>query len=266
MSSSDEVSYEQRLQLAMKAYQNNERNVSKRCIAREYGIAWSTFRDRLKGANPHRLAHTKAQRLTPEQEESLVHWALLMHKWGWPARSEQLRHMASELLKSQTSQDFIGVNWVQKFLLRHSELVSVFSQSLDSDRAAMHDRARLEGWFQLFEKTQREYDVQIEDTYNMDEKGFAMGLLGKHRVICPRGQRPTLTQDGNREWVSLIECACADGEVLSAWYIFKGKLHQKAWYEVLTEGHIAISDNGWTTNGIGLDWLKECFEKESRKR
>ena len=63
---------------------------------------------------------------------------------------------------------------------------------------------------------QKEYDVQIEDTYNMDEKGFAMGLLGKHRVICPKGQTSTLTQDGNREWVSLIECSCADGEVLSA--------------------------------------------------
>lgn len=68
----------------------------------------------------------------------------------------------------------------------------------------------------MISNTLKEYDIEQEDVYNMDEKGFALGLLGKHRVICSIHHPPMLTQDGNREWVSLIECACADGEVLKA--------------------------------------------------
>ncbi len=35
-----------------------------------------------------------------------------------------------------------------------------------------------------------------------------------------------------------------DERVLKPWIIFKGKVQQKAWYEVLKEGHIAVSENG----------------------
>jgi len=31
-------------------------------------------------------------------------------------------------------------------------------------------------------------------------------------------------------------------------------------------GHICISDNGWTDNELGVEWLKRCFEPETAKR
>jgi septum formation inhibitor MinC len=34
---------------------------------------------------------------------------------------------------------------------------------------------------------------------------------------------------------------------------------------MLEEGHVAISDNGWTDNELGLEWLKQCFELETRR-
>ncbi len=40
----------------------------------------------------------------------------------------------------------------------------------------------------------------------------------------------------------------------------------KAWYEVLKDGQISLSENGWTTNEIGLAWLQNCFEPETRAR
>lgn len=201
-----------------------------------------------------------------EQEDALAHWATLMHSWGWPPRVKQVRLMAMELLRAAGETEELGVNWVQRFLFRHSHLVSVFSQALNKERAVMHDEEVIRNWFQLVSNTLKEYDIDLEDTYNMDEKGFALGLLGKHRVICSIHYSPTLTQDGNREWVSLIECVCADGGVLKAWYIFKGKVHMKAWYEVLKDGQIFLSENGWTTNEIELAWLQNCFEPETRAR
>jgi hypothetical protein len=46
--------------------------------------------------------------------------------------------------------------------------------------------------------------------------------------------------------------------------IFKGKVHISTWYQgtdLPTNWVVAVSDNGWTTNEIGLKWLSDIFEK-----
>jgi hypothetical protein len=98
----------------------------------------------------------------------------------------------------------------------------------------------------------------------MDEKGCMLGVIGKLRVIVSRAERkPYMTQCGNREWVSLIECVSVSGRVLSPWVIFKGKVHQKAWRNRLNSGHIALSENGWTDDELGLEWLEKTFHPET---
>ena len=98
----------------------------------------------------------------------------------------------------------------------------------------------------------------------MDEKGFLMGVIKKLKVVIPRyEEKKHITQPGNREWVSIIECISTDGRKLEPWVIFKAKQLQKAWYECEYNGHIATSENGWTDNWIGLQWLEHCFEKET---
>ena len=54
-----------------------------------------------------------------------------------------------------------------------------------------------------------------------------------------------------------------DRRILKPWIIFKAKQQQKAWHEVLKEGHIAVSENGCTDNELGLTWLEWCFTKET---
>jgi DDE superfamily endonuclease len=34
--------------------------------------------------------------------------------------------------------------------------------------------------------------------------------------------------------------------------------------EVMKDGHIALSDNRWTDNELGIEWLKQCFDPETR--
>ena len=65
----------------------------------------------------------------------------------------------------------------------------------------------------------------------MDEKGVMIGVLAKVRVICLRKHKKTrTTQQGSREWVSLVECISSDGRVLSPYVIFKAKVLLKDWY------------------------------------
>ena len=69
-----------------------------------------------------------------------------MEVWGWPPRVSQVKFLASELYLQnhpQHSPHDIGVNWVQKFLDRHTELTSTFSESMNKERMIMHKEERL---------------------------------------------------------------------------------------------------------------------------
>ena len=55
----------------------------------------------------------------------------------------------------------------------------------------------------------------------------------------------------------MIEGVNASGWSIPPFVILAGKLHQAAWYrDISTSWIIAVSDNGWTTDQLGFDWLK----------
>ena len=52
------------------------------------------------------------------------------------------------------------------------------------------------------------------------------------------------------------------GWSLPSTIIFKGKRHIEGWFDELSippTWRIEVSDNGWTTDAIGLRWLEKCF-------
>ena len=64
-----------------------------------------------------------------------------------------------------------------------------------------------------------QYKVELEDTYNIDEKGFLLGQLLKVKRVFSRaafesGRIKYIIQDGNREWIILIATICIDGTYL----------------------------------------------------
>jgi hypothetical protein len=74
------------------------------------------------------------------------------------------------------------------------------------------------------------------------------------KVIVSRSERKKyMTQYGNREWVSLIECVNIIGAVLDPFVIFKGKVQMRDWWDYFFSGHITISANNWTTNELCIE-------------
>ena len=60
--------------------------------------------------------------------------------------------------------------------------------------------------------------------YNMDEKGSLLGYNNWAKVIVRHRQRtPTETQDGSREWITVVECISAGQFMLPPMIIYKGK-------------------------------------------
>jgi hypothetical protein len=99
----------------------------------------------------------------------------------------------------------------------------------------------------------------LNDIYNMDEKGFVLGYSAKAKVICQRGQRPPeVTQDGNREVVTVIESCSADLVVLPSFVIYKGAGQYMGWHSETSDPDAVFdsSPNGWTEDELDLEWIK----------
>lgn len=118
----------------------------------------------------------------------------------------------------------------------------------------------------------------------MDEKGVAMGIMLKARVLVRKGARGFQTQgtqplslfitkshtkskpqDGNRENVTIIECVCANGSALLPLYLFKGQRLHETWVcDDPIKAYKAATPNGWTCNEIGVDWLRRVFHEQTK--
>ena len=71
-------------------------------------------------------------------------------------------------------------------------------------------------------------------------------------------------QEGNWEWVTLIECISATGKQLPVFYIYAGAAHCAGWHrEDKIDAYMVFvyTDNGWIKDYIGLEYLKNHFDK-----
>jgi hypothetical protein len=122
----------------------------------------------------------------------------------------------------------------------------------------------------------KEYNVDARHIYNMDEKGFLVGITGRSKRVFSRQlyERKEVTealQDGSREWITLLACICADGTKIAPAIIYQGQGGlQSGWVEdVEVQKHkvfLATSPSGWTNNELGLTWLEQVFQRSTGKK
>lgn len=97
--------------------------------------------------------------------------------------------------------------------------------------------------------------------------GSQMGVASTAKVVYgseTRDSHAKSIQPGNCEWITIIITINASGSALPPQIIMAGKKHQSQWYSVIPEEYrISMSDNGWTNDGLGFEWLQEIFEKHT---
>lgn len=164
----------------------------------------------------------------------------------------------------------VGKNWAENFVRRQPELQTQKTRSYDNQRALCEDPEIIGNWFRLVANFTAKFGIRVEDIYNFDETGFLMGIIGTTTVVTSsdRTTKPKLVQPGNREWVTVIQSINSSGWAVPPFLVFKGKWHLASWYEKeqFPDGwRVAVSENGWTTNEVTLEWLKH-FEKFTRTK
>jgi hypothetical protein len=122
-----------------------------------------------------------------------------------------------------------------------------------------------------------EYGVEQRHTYNMDEKGFLIGLTSRRLRVSSRRmyERKEVTEtirDGSREWISVKACICADGTALDPGIIYQSDAStlQASWVAYINpQDHSAFviaSTSGWSNNDIDLQWLIQVFDRLTKDK
>ncbi|XP_077660561.1 uncharacterized protein AFUA_3G10430 [Aspergillus fumigatus Af293] len=265
INSKNSVEQEGRVLLAVSALKNKE-ILNIREAARVYNVPYTTLQRRLKGHTFRAELRANGHKMTQNEEDSLIRWILSMDQRGAAPRPSHVREMANILLaqRGSTPTQTVGEKWVYNFINRHDEIKTRFSRRYNHQRAKCEDPKIILEWFNRVQITIMQHGITLEDIYNFDETGFAMGLVATAKVVTRAEMlsRPFLIQPGNREWVTSIECINSTGWVLPPCIIFKGKVHIEGWYQdtaLPADWRIEVSENGWTTDQIGLRWLQKVF-------
>ena len=188
---------------------------------------------------------------------------------GFPPRFTAVEEMANLLLADRGATP-VGKNWAANFVNRRPEIKPMFNRKHDYQRLLCQNPEVINGWFRLVRNTITKYGIAEEDIHNFDESGFLMGIIATAKVVtgAESRNRPKVAQPGNREWVTVIQGVNSQGWVIPPFIILSGQNHLSTWYEegdIPGDWAIAVSENGWTTNELGIAWLQH-FEKHTKDR
>jgi hypothetical protein len=172
----------------------------------------------------------------------------------------------------------LSESWVTRFLHRHHlELITRWSTGVDRPHHLADSLIKCNLYFDLLHQKMREHEVEQRFTYNMDGKGFMIGVEGRSKrvfskTVWVKGGCRVAVQDGNRRWITVLPTVCADGTALPTAIIYQAENGniRDTWVNDLTAGedqlHISSSPSGWTNNDIRLAWLTDVFDRDTKEK
>jgi hypothetical protein len=180
---------------------------SYRKVAEQFNIQHSTLRRRYQGLCAPRAGEAQnRQKLSPQQELQLVRYIEDLTERELPPTRAMIRNFGGDIAGMACSDA-----WVSRFLRRNKHLLtSKWTSGMDRDHHKADSKDKYEAYFDLLHSKIREYKVEPENIYNMDEKGFLMSITGCSKRVFSKQfweqKRVTAAvQDGSREWICQIQ-------------------------------------------------------------
>jgi hypothetical protein len=243
-------------------------------IAEKYQVNRSTLGRRWRGLTASRdVGYLNQQALSQQQELELIQYIEKLTERGLLPTREMIRNFSSEVAHQQLSD-----RWVSRFINRHEiHLISKWTTAIDRTRHLADSESKYRLYFELLSQKIAQYNLEARDIYNMDEKGFLLGVVGRSKRIFSKRQwdkrevRAAL-QDGSREFLTLLACCCADGSSLPPGLIYAATHGgiRSSWVEDIKAGEhdvfITSSLSGWSNNDVGLAWLEQVFDRCTKQR
>jgi hypothetical protein len=245
--------------LALQAYEADPK-LSLRRAAKLYDVHFQTLHFRSQGRQAREDYIPSSRKLSDLEEQVIVQYILDLDSRGFPPRHRDIEEMANRLLADRDASP-VGKRWAINFIKRQPQLKTRFQRRYDYRRAQCEDPTTIRNWFRLVENIIAKYGIHADDIWNFDEVGFMMGKIEPGIVITSseRPGNPKSVQPGNREWATVIQAINAEGQAIDPFIVVAGEFHLQNWYKesnLPATWVIATTENGWTDNETGLDWLK----------
>ena len=255
-------------------------------IATLYGVNLSTLRRRKLGLSlPHSKAHRDEQLFSPGEEKAITQHCLKMADHNFPISHTLLRNLAQDMYNSRSiavpSSEYlppqprqIGQDWVDRFLKRNQKIRAKFVRHQERSRLAVSNNIELQfDFLRQLANLIRRLKVQEANIWNCDEKGITMGRQSiKSKVIIRAGTTSAAGSGGNREFVSVLETVNAAGQVIPPFIVWTGNVHTESYYPKYAngsspryEGTFAISKCGYMDVELGMKYMKQHFEPQTRQ-
>ena len=259
---------EARIIMAIEAIRTFKK-ISRRKAAIIYDVPESTLRDRMGGRSSRSDTRANGLNLTELEEGVIINHILDRDSRGFSPRQADVEDMANYLRKCRGAKP-VGKLWAHRFIQRRPDLKTRFNRVYDFQRALCEDPELIGAWFRLVENMRAKYGVVDGDFYNFDETGFPMGMITPGMVVtrADRRGRAKGIQPGNREWATAIICINGEGRDIPPFLAVQGVNHLANWYsetDLPRNWVIKPTNNGWTNNKTGLEWLKH-FDKHTAPR
>ncbi|OAQ58563.1 DDE superfamily endonuclease, CENP-B-like protein [Purpureocillium lilacinum] len=137
--------------------------------------------------------------------------------------------------------------------------------------------SRYKDYFELIRTKIEKYNILPCNTYNVDEKGFLLGVINRTKRVFSlnvkkQGKLLGAAQDGNRSWITFLACVCQDMTSLPPFLIYQGKPGQvqDSWLTEFEPEHqsafFTTSETGWTNHELGKEWLTSVFDRFTKAK
>lgn len=152
--------------------------------AKMNNIKRTTLGHYLKGRPMRCQVNHKLQKLTPEEEKTVILRCELLGKWGFPPEIWKVKEIAQIIANERDPTIKVERRWFELFRKRHTILRTVYSNQLDYIRAVRGDNLKiLNDFFDMYEEVTQEFSLKPQNTYNVDEIGFLLGHIQSSKVL-----------------------------------------------------------------------------------
>jgi hypothetical protein len=250
-----------------------EGQLSYRAAAEKFGVNRVTLaRRHRKQTQPHDAAQHQTRLLTPQQEAELVKYIQDLTKRALPPNRDMIKNFVRTIARWEPSD-----SWVTRFLHRnHDDLTIKWTTGLDRERHQADSEDKYRSYFNLLHSKIEQYDVKPHNIYNMDEKGFLLGVTSRSKRVFSKQlwEQKKVTaalQDGNRDWITVLACICADGSWVDPTIVYEGTAGlREGWLSDLEVGkHQVFFSNtptGWSNDDLALAWVEQVFDRRTKEK
>ncbi|OAR02852.1 hypothetical protein LLEC1_08157 [Akanthomyces lecanii] len=209
------------IELAIKEHHRNP-DIKISNLAEKFKIPRTTLVGRLRGAKCKKGQPATNTKLKAVEEKSICTYIDHLDSLNLAVRPELITDAANYILKERSSPDLqpddipvVGKLWTSRFI-RRNKYLKQRQQVIEAKRKAAEDPDVINNYFQLLKKAIIGFGITPEDTWNMDESGFRIGVGKDQLIITKRHHKHYFSSPENRESATVIEAISAGGSFIPA--------------------------------------------------